>query len=112
MCHGLDFLLCVIDCLMCVVDNLACAIECLICAVDCLLRAIMFAGDGREDRLGALDRPSEEGPSLKVVRAFTWTPRPESGLDCLMCAMFVQRRLLSGPMNALDGPGAVHMIIF
>jgi len=41
---------------------------------------------GRLPAPGSL--PSEEGTSLHVVRTFTWEPRPETGLDCLVCAIF------------------------
>ena len=34
--------------------------------------------------------PSEEGSPQEVIRTFTSSPRPESGLDCLMCAIFAQ----------------------
>ena len=28
---------------------------------------------------------------IEVLWAFTWKPRPESGLDCLICAEFARR---------------------
>ena len=34
---------------------------------------------------------SEEETNYKVSRTFAWKPRPESGLDCRMCAMFARR---------------------
>ena len=36
--------------------------------------------------------PSEEGTTRKILRVFTCKPRAESGLDCLVCAMFARRR--------------------
>jgi len=36
---------------------------------------------------------SEEGTRLNVFWTFTSKPRPESGLDCLMCAKFARQRL-------------------
>ena len=36
--------------------------------------------------------PSEEGTTFKVLRTFTWKPRPESGRDCLTCAIFAVER--------------------
>jgi len=35
---------------------------------------------------------SEEGITRKVFRTFTSGPRPESGLDCLICAEFARQR--------------------
>ena len=35
--------------------------------------------------------PSEEATTQEVVRTFTSRTRPESGLDCLICAIFVRR---------------------
>ena len=32
--------------------------------------------------------PSEQGTIEKVLSTFTREPRPESGLDCLICATF------------------------
>ena len=34
--------------------------------------------------------PSEKGTTLNVLRTFPAKPRPESGLDCLMCATFAR----------------------
>ena len=39
-------------------------------------------------------RPGNEGEISKVVTTFVKDPRPESGLDCLMCATFARQRLL------------------
>ena len=30
----------------------------------------------------------QKGTMKTVSRTFTWRPRPESGFDCLVCAMF------------------------
>ena len=30
--------------------------------------------------------------TLKVLRTFTWRPRPEYGCNCLVCAMFARRQ--------------------
>ena len=35
-----------------------------------------------------LPHPSEEEPPFKILSAFTWKRKPESGLDYLVCAMF------------------------
>jgi len=35
--------------------------------------------------------PSEERTTQKLLRTFTRRSRPESGLDCLTCAMFARR---------------------
>jgi len=40
---------------------------------------------------------------LKVVRAFTCKPRPESGLDCLICARFARHLFVEAAAN-----GVVH----
>jgi len=34
--------------------------------------------------------------NLKRFKDFYWTPRPESCLDCLMCAMFARQRFVRG----------------
>ena len=46
-----------------------------------------------------------------VLKAFTWKPRPDVGLDCLMCAIFARQRHVppnNGPANgsllAIPGP--------
>jgi len=36
--------------------------------------------------------PSEEGRTLNVFRTFASMPRPEYGLDCLICATFARQR--------------------
>ena len=36
--------------------------------------------------------PSEEGTPANVSTTFTWKPRPECGLDCLVCAIFARQR--------------------
>ena len=36
--------------------------------------------------------PEREGNNLQYLRPFSWKPRPESGLDCLMCAIFARYR--------------------
>jgi len=36
--------------------------------------------------------PSEEGTIQNVLRAFTWKPGAESGLDCLVCAEFARHQ--------------------
>jgi len=37
---------------------------------------------------GQSPRSSEEGTTWKVLRTFALRPRPESSLDCLICAIF------------------------
>ena len=39
--------------------------------------------------------PSEKGTTGKVLRTFTREPRPESGLDCLIGAIFARQMLQS-----------------
>ena len=39
---------------------------------------------------------SEEGTALKVLRACTWMPRPELGLDCLVCSEFASTNNFEG----------------
>ena len=36
---------------------------------------------------------SEKATTLKGLRTFSCKPGPESGLDCLTCAMFARRRV-------------------
>ena len=36
--------------------------------------------------------PSEEGTTPNVLGIFTESPEPESGLDCLVCAMLARQR--------------------
>ena len=43
----------------------------------------------------------EKGTTLLVLRAFTWKPMPESGRDCLMCAVFA--REWSAPLSRRRG---------
>jgi len=38
--------------------------------------------------------PSEDGTPGRVLRDFAWKARPESGLDCLICAIFARQRLM------------------
>ena len=38
--------------------------------------------------------PSKRGTAWKVLRTFAWKPRPESGRDCLICAMFARKRIV------------------
>ena len=33
-----------------------------------------------------------EAKATKVLKTFTWKPRPEYGLDCLICAIFARQR--------------------
>jgi len=35
--------------------------------------------------------PSEEGTTYKLLMTFTIEPRPDSGLDCLICAEFARQ---------------------
>ena len=49
--------------------------------------------------------PIEEGKTFKIIRSFTW---PQSGLDCLVCAMFVNLKTCAGVCDASDERGAVH----
>ena len=37
--------------------------------------------------------PSKEETNPKLSRNFTLKPRPESGLDCLICAIFARQQL-------------------
>ena len=34
--------------------------------------------------------PSKEGTTRQILRNFTWKPTAESGLDCLVCAIFAR----------------------
>ena len=36
--------------------------------------------------------PSEEGTPQNVLKTCAIEPRPESGLDCLVCAIFARQR--------------------
>ena len=36
--------------------------------------------------------PREREATRQMLRIFTWNPRPQSGLDCLMCAEFARQR--------------------
>ena len=56
-----------------------------------------------EELLSGLPLPSKEGATSNVMWTFTWKPRPESGLDCLVCAKFVQH--LSHLRPACPGTG-------
>ena len=38
--------------------------------------------------MSSVETLSEEGTAQNVLRSFTYTPRPESGRDCLVCATF------------------------
>jgi hypothetical protein len=59
------------------------------------------------DRFGGIVRAlrdpltSEEGKKCRNLRTFICKPRPESGLDCLTCAIFAQKRF----KNVLEGSG-------
>ena len=48
--------------------------------------------DRRVGRHVRLHHPSEEGTTSRVWRTFTWEPRPEFGLDCLICSKFARQR--------------------
>ena len=48
------------------------------------------AASQRHDRV--LPLPSEEGTSYKVSRTFTWKPRPETGRDCVIRAIFARQQ--------------------
>ena len=50
----------------------------------------MLSVDVRESRPRAL--PSKEATTWHAWRTFTWKPRPEPGLDCLVCAVFVRKQ--------------------
>ena len=51
--------------------------------------------------------PSEEGTPCTVFRTLTQEPEPESGLDCLACAIFARQRL--GP-NSAPRRGALFLL--
>ena len=36
----------------------------------------------------------QRGNTLHKLKTFTWNPRPESGLDCLTCAIFFRQRAI------------------
>ena len=50
------------------------------------------AAKRRRRTMHARALPSEEERPEKVLRTLTPKPRPESGLDCLMCAIFARQR--------------------
>ena len=58
-----------------------------------LRHQVMRLGDQRPGET-ACEFPlsSEEGTTEKFSRTFTLKPRPESGLGCLVCAMFARGR--------------------
>ena len=58
---------------------------------DARARRLMHRGGSSEESL-----PSEEGRTQTVLTTFTWKPGPESGLDCLVCAIFARQRPSSG----------------
>ena len=47
---------------------------------------------------------SEEGATLNVLRTFTSEPRPESGLYCLMCAIFARNPASLNPLCVSTSP--------
>ena len=53
-------------------------------------------GIGRQ----SLTASERTGNDLKVSSFFTWKPSPESGLDCLMCAMFSRQRFVRTPIRS------------
>ena len=50
--------------------------------------------------------PSKEGTTEHVLRTFTCTPGPESGLDCLMFAIFARERSTNVDLCKPDRPAA------
>ena len=51
---------------------------------------------------------NEEGTPLKDLRAFTRKPRPESGLDCLTCAIFAAADTLQNPERLTESGWSVQ----
>ena len=65
-----------------------------------------FRGQGSEFRRirPRLPLPSEEGTTQKLLRTSVWKPRPESGLVCLIRAIFARDRI---PATTCGGGGSM-----
>ena len=62
-----------------------------------ICQLIIYIGDHKEalgmGRVSILaPLPSERKSTSRVLSYFAWQPRPESGLDCLICTEFARQR--------------------